>query len=88
MDIYVQIITTWILLEDATKCRTLSIESLKNCTSKHLQQGCVGAVEVLCPLSLSGKAVLGGHSDSLFLLAVGSCCEVGVSEGQTSPAAV
>lgn len=39
------------------------------------QQGCVGDFEVLCPLSL------GGHSDSLFPLTVGSCCKVGVSEG-------
>lgn len=41
----------------------------------------MGDVEVLCPLNLSGKAVLGGHSDSLFPLTVGSCCKVGVSEG-------
>lgn len=62
MDIYVQIISIWILFEDATKCRTLSTESLKKYTSKHLQEGCVGDIEVLCLLNLSGKAMLGGLS--------------------------
>jgi len=48
MDVYVQIITIWILFEDKTKCGILSTKSLKkNFISKHLQQGCVWDNEVL-----------------------------------------